>query len=177
VTDKNQLSVAEAEELASQIRINIAFEQMVVSVLTGALSGGAMILALNLARMVLNDLSFTALVSTLLETVFVAISIFLVGFFTSVAIGAPLFAALEKRKRRTLWPYLTTAIVVAIVMYLFSVGGLPSAGDLRLEALLVIFAPAIIIALTFARLMKPHWLAAQKAEEAAAAGPVYFRLH
>jgi uncharacterized membrane-anchored protein len=177
VTDKNQLSVAEAEELASQIRNNVAFENMVVSVLAGAFSGGAMLLALNLARMVLSDLSFTALVSTLLETVFVAIAIFLVGFFTSVAIGAPLFAALEKRKRRNVWPYLVASLAVALVAFAFSAGGLPTSADMKLDTLLVIVAPAIIIALTFARLMGPHWRAAEKAEEAAAAGPVYFKLH
>jgi hypothetical protein len=160
-----------------QITSNVAFENMVVAVLTGAFAGGAMMLALNLARMVLSDLSFSALISALLETIFVAIAIFLVGFFTSVAVGAPLYTILEKNKRRTVWPYLVAALAVAVIAFSFSVGGLSSLSDARIETGLAIFAPAIIIALTFARLMKPHWIAAQKAEAAAAAGPVYFKLH
>ena len=149
---------------------------MVVAVLTGAFFGGAMLLALNVFRMVFGGLTFELMLSVLLETIFAAILIFVVGFFSSVAIGAPLFSALEKRKRRNLWPYLLASLAVAIVVFAFNAGGLPTVGDFEVETLLVIFAPAIIIALTFARLMRPHWRAAEKAE-AEADGPVYFKLH
>lgn len=169
-SDPEQLTI-------EQIRSNIAFENMVVSVLTGALSGGAMIFVLKLVQMLLVEVSFSAAISMFLETIFVAIAIFLVGFFASVAVGAPLYNILEKRKRRSVWPYLVAAFSAAIVVFAFSVGGLPSAADVKIETALAIFAPAIIIALTFARLMKPHWHAAKKAEEAAAAAPIYFRLH
>ncbi|GJL91039.1 hypothetical protein [Hyphococcus sp.] len=168
-SDPQQLTI-------EQIRSNIAFENMVVSVLAGAFSGGVMIFALKLVQMLLGEISFSAVVSILLETIFVAIAIFLMGFFTSVAVGAPLYNILENSKRRTVWPYLVAALSVAIIVFAFSVGGLPSIADVKIETALAIFAPAIIIALTFARLMKPHWLAAKKAEDAAA-GPVYFRLH
>jgi hypothetical protein len=160
-----------------QIRGNIAFEQMVVAVLTGAFSGAAMILALKVIEMIGQGFSLEALLTVALETAFVAMLIFLTGFFASIVLGAPLFAALEQRKRRTFWPYLVAALAAAIIAFAFSVGGLPTLADLRLETLLAIFAPAIIIALTFARLMGPHWRAAERAEAAAAAEPVYFRLH
>ncbi len=174
--DKNQLKTTEDQTLIEQVANNIAFEQMIVAVLTGAFAGGAMIFSLNMIQLILNDFSVVAVVSILLETVFVAIVIFLTGFFASVALGAPLYSALEKRKRRNLWPYLVASLAVALIVFSFTIGGLPAAADMRLETLLAIFAPAIIIAVTFSRLMKPHWIAARKAEEAAAE-PVFFRLH
>ena len=164
------------EPTVEQIRANIAFEQMVVAVLTGALSGGAMLLAFNVFRIVFGGWTFELLLSVLLETVFIAILIFVVGFFSSVAIGAPLFSAVEKRKRRNLWPYLVASLAVAIIAFAFNAGGLPTVGDFEVETLLVIFAPAIVIALTFTRLMRPHWRAAEKAE-AEADGPIFIKLH
>jgi hypothetical protein len=59
---------------------------------------------------------------------------------------------------------------------MFAAGDFVSSA-LRLETMTAIFAPAIVIALIFARLMKPHWRAAEQAEAEAAAGPIFFRLH
>jgi hypothetical protein len=164
------------QQTLDQIRVNIAFEQMVVAVLAGAASGGAMTLVVKLARAVFSDFSFAALLAVFLDTLLVSFLIFLVGFFASVAVGAPLFMFLEKRKRRTLWPYLAAALAVAIMALMFAAGDFVSSA-LRLETMTAIFAPAIVIALIFARLMKPHWRAAEKAEAEAAAGPIFFRLH
>ena len=163
------------QQTLDQIRVNIAFEQMVVAVLAGAASGGAMTLVVKLARVFFSDFSFAALLAVFLDTLLVSFLIFLVGFFASVAVGAPLFMFLEKRKRRTLWPYLAAALAAAITVLFFAAGGFPSA--VGIEAVTAIFAPAIVIALIFARLMKPHWRAAEQAEAEAAAGPIFFRLH
>lgn len=169
-----KLPVDTEQATLEQVRVNVAFEQMIVAVLAGAASGGAMTLAVKLIQVILTGLSFSALLAVFLETLLVSFLIFLVGFFASVALGAPLFMFLEKRKRRTLWPYLAAALAAAITVLFFTAGGFPS--TVGIEAVTAIFAPAIIIALIFARLMKPHWRAAEKAEAEAAAGPILFRL-
>lgn len=176
MADKNQLNLAEAEQLADQIRINIAFEQMVVAVLCGALSGGALTLLIGLVQSLLGGFSVSGFVATLLETFFVSVLVFLVGFGASVVFGAPLFSALENRKRRNVWPYLAGALGVAVIVLVLTVGGLPTTEDISLKALASIFIPALIVAIVFARGMQPHWRAAEKAE-ADAQGPVMFRIH
>ncbi|WP_428408528.1 hypothetical protein [Hyphococcus sp.] len=162
-------------EILDQIRINVAFEEMVVAVLAGALAGGALTLLFAAAEL-LNGFSLTLLVSALLEGLFVSILIFLVGFGASVAFGAPLFAALEKRKRRNLWPYLGAAMGVAVaVLVLFTIG-FPSVSAASVRTLAVIFLPPLIVSLVFVRRMTPHWRAAEKAESEAE-GPILFRIH
>ncbi|WDI31807.1 hypothetical protein PUV54_01225 [Hyphococcus flavus] len=168
--------VSSEQQLAEQIRVNVAFEQMIVAVLAGAFAGGGLVFIIQFGAFVLSGgMTLSGFVNVFLETLLAGFLIFLVGFFSSVAIGAPLFMALEKRKRRNLWPYLAAAMGVALATIVFRAGGLPAQGDLTLMTLAVVIVPALIIALTFARLMKPHWRAAEKAEQAAA-GPIVFRM-
>ena len=158
--------VEQLPQPVDQIRVNIAFEQMVVSVLTGAFVGGALTFLLNVAGVFLDGFSFAALLTAILQTLLVAFVIFLVGFFSSVVIGAPLFVALEKRKRRNVWPYLAAAIAVAIISFAAAVRGLPEARDFTLA--------------TWAGGMRPHWQAAELAEaeaQASASGPYLYRVH
>lgn len=165
------------EQVVEQIRVNVAFEQMIVSVLAGAFVGGALTLAVKFGAFFLSSgVSFAGLVSIFLETLLASFLIFLVGFFSSIVIGAPLFIALEKRKRRNMWPYLAASLAVAIASFVISSGGLPTGSDFSLMTITAIFAPAIVIALIFAHLMKPHWQAAARAE-AATEDPFVFRLH
>ena len=172
--------VEQLPQPVDQIRVNIAFEQMVVSVLTGAFVGGALTFLLNVAGVFLDGFSFAALLTAILQTLLVAFVIFLVGFFSSVVIGAPLFVALEKRKRRNVWPYLAAAIAVAIISFAAAVRGLPEARDFTLATCAAIFVPTLVFALMFARGMRPHWQAAELAEaeaQASASGPYLYRVH
>ncbi|WP_425407928.1 hypothetical protein [Hyphococcus sp.] len=165
----------EAETL-EQIRMNIAFEQMIVAVLAGAFVGGGLTLLLKLADVLIAvELSFNGLIGVFLDTLFVSFMIFLIGFFASVAVGAPLFTALEKRKRRNMWPYLAASMGVAIAAFIFIAGGLPAPKDATLARLSAIFIPAIVVAVVFARLMQPHWRAA--AQRDARAEENLYRLH
>lgn len=159
-----------------QVRINVAFEQMVFAVFAGAAAGGALTFLLALARSVFTGFFWSGLVSQFLEALFVSILIFLVGFGSSVIFGAPLFAALEKRKRRNVWPYLGAAGGIAISVFVFLAISVPAAASFRLDTIVAIFAPALIVATVFSRGMQPHWRAAEKAE-AEAEGPVIFRIH
>ncbi len=160
------------EALIEQIRVNVAFEQMIVSVLAGAFVGGGLTLLLKLGGLFFaGGFAFTGLITAILETMLVSFLIFLIGFFASVAIGAPLFIALEKRKRRNMWPYLVAALAVAVVSFMAASGGLPTGRDLTIGVLAATFIPALIIAFTFGRLMRPHWDAAARAEADDALSP------
>jgi len=162
------------DEVIDQIRVNIAFEQMIVAVLAGAAVGGALTLVSKVAAVFMLDFSFAALLTAALETLLVTFLIFLIGFAASVAVGAPLFIFLEKRKRRNTWPYLAASIAIALAVFVAVAGGLPGVGRLTFGALASTLAPAIVIALIFGRLMQPHWRAAERAEEKK---PFYIRLN
>ncbi len=167
-----------SQETLDQVRVNIAFENMVVAVIAGAAAGAAMTFLVRLVVGVVSDFSFSALLSVFLETLMTGFLIFLIGFISSVAVGAPLFRLLEKRKQRSLWPYLFAALAVAVVAFLAASRGLPGPENFRIEALTAIFAPAAIIAVIFSRQMRPHWRAAERAEaETAAAGSNIIRLN
>ncbi len=172
---RNSPASQEQSDIAAEVRINVAFEQMVLSVLTGAFVGGGATLLFGLiTSLVTGAFSISVLLSVLLNTLLVSFLIFLVGFFASLVIGAPLFSALERAKRRTLWPYLGAALGVALIVLSFMQGGLPLAEDFSVGLVLAVILPAIVIAVTFARFMQPHWRAADRAE--AAEGNI-LRLH
>lgn len=153
-------------KLADQVRMNVAFEQMVMSVLSGALVGGGMRFIIGVASAIFGaTLSFSTLLSVLLNTMLVSFLIFLIGFFASVIVGAPLFAALENAKRRSLWPYLGASLAVALIVFSLMQGGLPVMSDLDASSAISIFLPAVIIAVVFVRRMQSYWRAAKQAEQ------------
>ncbi|MEO1243936.1 MAG: hypothetical protein AAFX54_18660 [Pseudomonadota bacterium] len=164
---RNTPASQEQSDIAAEVRINVAFEQMVLSVLTGAFVGGAATLLFGLiTSLATGAFSISVILSVLLNTLLVSFLIFLVGFFASLVIGAPLFSALERAKRRTLWPYLGVALGVALIVLSFMQGGLPLVEDFSIGLILAVVLPAIVIAVTFARFMQPHWRAAERAEAA-----------
>jgi len=155
------------EQLAHQIRVNVAFEQMIVSVLAGAFVAGAFTLILDLGVAIAGSVvSFSVLLAAVLETFLVSFLVFISGFLASILIGVPLFIALEKSKRRTMWPYLGVSIGVSITVFSFIAGHIPIADDFNASIVATIFAPAIVIAFVFGRLMQPIWRAAILADEA-----------
>ncbi len=162
---QNTPASQEQSETAEQVRTNIAFEHMVWAVLTGAFVGGGATLLYGIGSLVVRGtISFSVLLSTVLDTVLVSFLIFLVGFFASLVVGAPLFTALERTKRRNIWPYLGAALAVAIGVIAIMQGGFPIAGDFNIGLVLAVIVPAIVIALTFVRSMQPHWRAVDKEE-------------
>jgi len=153
--------------LISQIRINVAFEQMIVAVLVGALVAGALTLLLDFGAAVTGGVvSFSVLLAAVLETFLVSFVVFIAGFLASILIGVPLFMALEKAKRRTMWPYLGVSLGVSISVFSFIVGHIPIADDVNASIVATIFTPAIVIAFVFGHLMQPIWRAATLADEA-----------
>ena len=165
-----------SQETLDQVRVNIAFENMVVAVLAGAGAGGLLTFLLKIATTVLPDFAFGVLLTAFLETLSTAFLIFLVGFMSCVLLGAPLFRLLEKRKQRVLWPYLAAALVVALVVVLAMSRGALGRLDIGLGTVTAVIAPAIVTALTFSHQMRPHWRAAERAEREAQ-GVSFFRLN
>lgn len=164
-----------SQEVLDQVRVNVAFENMVFSVLAGAAVGGGLTLLVKLTALFFGGFSFSELLAAVLSAMLAAFLIFLVGFFASVAIGAPLFLMLERRKQRAPWPYFIIALAISVVVLVTASRGLPGPEHLQVETLTAIFIPAIVIALIFSRQMRPHWRAAERAEREAE-GPVLFRI-
>jgi hypothetical protein len=150
------------DRLYIEIRARAAFECMLVAVLTTALvSGAAAFLLEGATTLVRAGLSISVLARAALVGIAVLATVFLSGFFASVAVGAPLFLALEKARMRKSWPYMVGALAVAFVT-IWLVVGFPFDPDAPHR--LLYFLPALLIAGLFARGMRPRWRAAERAE-------------
>ncbi len=175
--NRNAPSTAEANEaLIEQIRANVAFEHIVVSVLAGAGVCSAILLTLRVgALLITGSLSVSTLLSALFASVVFLFLFFLVGFAAGAAIVTPLFRALEKSRRRSGWPYGAAALGVAAAS-LIAATAVPAAQGPSLAAVVSVIAASIVTSIIFARRMAPHWAAAEAAEREAAAAPLGFRL-
>ncbi|MCB2096904.1 MAG: hypothetical protein KDE05_04665 [Parvularculaceae bacterium] len=146
----------------AEIRANVVFEKMIVSVLTVAgFSAAAHFLIAFALRLSANALSFAGLGSLVMNAILFAAFFFLAGFAASVAIGIPLFRALEKAKLRKPWPYGLAALVVSFLI--LAAAGAPPSVEAPQRALYLL--PGLAAALLFARRMKPFWEAAVRREE------------
>lgn len=159
------------DNVIASIRANIVFEKMIVSALTIAGAAGLAHFAIGLsARIIGGALSIGAAGGALFDAIGYAFLFFLAGFAASAAIGIPLFRALEKAKIRKSWPYGLAAFALSFVV--LAVIGLPPSFDAPARALYLL--PGVAAALLFARKMRPFWLAAEHADEAA---PIVIQLH
>ena len=168
-------TTAEAREaLVEQIRANVAFEHIVVSVLVGASLCGALAFALHLAVAVFGGgVSFSTLLAVIVAALILAFLFFLIGFAAGAVIVTPLFRALEKAKRRSGWPYGAAAIGVA-VLSLIAADAMPGAAGPGVVGAVSVVTASLATAILFARRMEPLWAAAraEEAAEAAQTGPL-----
>lgn len=155
------------EELIAQIRANLAFEQMVVAVLYGALGCGAVYVIVSVLMTVTGGLSFSGLLSSVLSGLLYTFIIFLVGFSAAVVIAIPLFMTLEKRRHRKVWPYFVAVVVVELAFLAIVKGDLFFFLGAPVFTGIALLLPGPIIAVIFGRLMAPLWRAAEKAESPA----------
>lgn len=156
-------------EIVEQIRANWAFEHLIVAVLTGAGVGGALTFVWNLIAAVMSGVAIAAtLLSALTTGVLVAFLIFLIGFLSGVLVIAPLFRAMEKMKRRGAWPYVAASLIIAAVALALgsSLRGPPGVGP---DVAAPVMIASLVIAVLFARRMRPLWKAAEQAEAGEAA--------
>lgn len=153
------------DPVIAEVRANIVFEKMIVSVLTVAAVAGAAHFLLGVAtRLAGGAFSIAGVGGALFGAISFVFLFFLAGFAAALAIGIPLFKSLEGAKIRAAWPYALAAFVVSLGV--LAAAGLAPSFDAPARALY--FAPGLAAALLFARKMRPFWRAADRADEASA---------
>lgn len=159
------------DRLIASIRADIVFERMIVSVLTIAVLAGVARLIIGVIwRASSAGLTLGAAGTAVFEAVGYAFLFFLAGFAAALAIGIPLFRALEKVKIRKTWPFALAAFAISLAI--LAAAGLAPSIEAPARALHLV--PGVAAALLFGRRMRPFWIAADRSD---AAAPVVTRLH
>lgn len=160
------------DAMVAEIRANIVFEKLLLAVLSVAAATGAAHFAFGLIwRASAVGVSFSGFIAALIGALTYAGFFFIAGFGISVALGVPLFRALEKAKYRKAWPYIAASFVAGFVLLAFA-GKAPS---VEAPARIIHLLPGVAVAALFARNMRPLWRAADRADENPA--PNVFRLN
>lgn len=149
------------EDVLEQIRTNWAFEHLIVAVLTGAGVGGTLTFLWTLAAAFSGASIGAVLASALTTGLLTAFLVFLIGFLSGVLVIAPLFRAMERMKRRSVWPYVAAFLVIAAAALALASG---FRGPVGPNVAAPVIISSIVIAVLFARRMRPLWRAAERAE-------------
>lgn len=150
------------DEVITRIKLNLAFERMVVAVLAGAFaSAGALFFLTFLSLLFGGGLRFQSLAFGLYEAGFFGSVIFLSGFLASAGLALPLFNFLEAKKFRKIWPYLVLALVVQYAVVSFVFGRALTANDFSSLKSLSLFVPVPVVIWVFAKEIKVLWRASQ----------------
>lgn len=159
------------DRVIASIRANIVFEKLIVSVLTVAGAAGLAHFVIGLVwRASSSAMSVGGAAAALVAAISFAFLFFLAGFAASLAIGIPLFRALEKAKIRLVAPYAFAAFAVSLVI-MIAAGSAPS---FEAPARALYLVPGVAAAVLFGRKMRPFWIAADRAD---AAAPGVTRIH
>jgi len=174
---KPPIETAANEALVEQIRANVAFEHVVVSVLAGAGVCGRLKFLLSVAFKIAGGIGpLSAVSASAFSALVVALLFFLIGFAAGAVIITPLFRYLEKAKRRSGGPYGAAALAVA-AFTLIIIGAMPNTSGPSLSAALAVLVATLATSVIFARRMAPHWAAVEAEERANAGAPITFRLN
>ena len=131
------------EKIVNEVRINIVFETFIFSIVLGSGLCAALFFAYGIGEALFGgSLSAYTLVSAFGSAVSAAAICFLIGFFASIALVAPLFKALKAAERREYWPYFAAA-VGCFVIYLVAGAAVRGVGALA-------FSTNVIVAITIA---------------------------
>ncbi len=152
-------------QFVEEIRANVAFEHLVAAIVSGAALAGSIFFVLDLTGLFFaGALSAPNLLALILRSLTLCIMVFLIGFLAGALIVTSLFKALEKVKRRSVWPYLAASIGV-IAISLITLFSLPNAGAPEMALIIAVIAAGLFIAIDFGRRMTPLWRAVERAEE------------
>ncbi|NOX83772.1 MAG: hypothetical protein GXP06_12470 [Alphaproteobacteria bacterium] len=154
-------------QFVEEIRANVAFEHLVAAIVSGAALAAAIFFVLDFAALVFaGALSAPNFLALILKSFTLCIMVFLIGFLAGALIVTRMFKALEKAKRRSVWPYLAASIGVTgfSLIMLFS---LQNAGAPEMALIIAVIAAGLFIAFDFGRRMSPLWRAVERAEEQA----------
>lgn len=147
----------------TQIRANIAFEHMVMAVLVAAaVSGGIVFVIAGGEAIVSGRQIVPALFGAFYSAMVFSFVAFLIGFFSSVAVGLPLFLALENAKVRKIWPYVVAGAAIELVAAGFVLKRIPLVEDFLSLDHAPLLLPGILAAAIFGRRMRPVWKAAER---------------
>ncbi len=157
------------ERIANEIRINTAFEQMIVSVLIGASFCGVVLFVSSiLAALFGGYVWLDYFVGQFVDALLYTFVIFLAGFLAAAILITPLFVALEKIPYRKTWPFVIAAIVFEFLLYGLFFKDFVGAPARPVWFNISMFAPGVVITLIFGRRMQPFWHAEARMEQAGA---------
>ena len=149
-----------------ELRVNTAFEQMIVSVLIVASACGVISFIANIFSAVVGGFAWIDFIAAeFADALLYAFVIFLAGFFAAGVVIAPLFVALERVPYRRTWPYIAAMFAYELILYFFFFKSFAGTGALPFQ--LVVFAPGIIGAAIFGYRMGPYWRMAMRRDDAA----------
>lgn len=152
-----------SDAVIAEIRTNIVFEKLIVSVLTVAgIAGAAHFIFGVLWRASAIGLSPGGGAAAMIAALSYAAFFFIAGFAVSLTVGIPLFRALEKAKIRKAWPYVAAASAASFLISALA-GEAPSVEE---PGRLLNLIPGVAAAVLFARKMRPFWSAADRSDEA-----------
>ncbi|MCA8890089.1 MAG: hypothetical protein KDA46_14740, partial [Parvularculaceae bacterium] len=144
------------DHLIAEVRLNIAFEQMIVAALGSSAVSALCIVLLKIGILIGNGVwTISATFMSFYHGISFAAIFFLLSFAAAALIGAPLFRVLEKAKYRRLWPYYFAAAFVGFLC----TAALGSPVSIEQPANILRLAPGIMMVAFFGRLIKPFWSA------------------
>lgn len=157
-----------------QLRGNLAFEHMVMSVLiAAAISAGAVLLVAAGEHIMMGRPVLAAAGGAFFAALRFGAVAFIVGFFAAVSIGLPLHRALERAKIRSVWPYVAMGLLLELIAAGFALKRTPVLDDFLAIENAPLLLPGVLAALLFGRRMRPLWKAAERAEESSAGFRLY----
>lgn len=164
------------EQIMSRIRLNLAFERMVVAVFEGAVICTMVALVLHsVTTVIAGTIGISHLVSIIMRSVYFGFLVFLAGFFSAAGLGLPLFSFLERMKTKKLWPYLLLAIIVQFLVASAMAGHFLTVDDFADPRTFLIWLPGPVIAFLFWREIQGLWRATDRMQAPDASEVV--RLH
>lgn len=151
------------DPIFAQIRANIAFEHMLMAVLIAAAASGAAVFLLAGGEAIVSSRQIVpALFGAFYSAMVFSFVAFLIGFFASVAVGLPLFLALEKIKLRKVWPYIAAGAAIELAAAGFVLKRMPLVDDFLSLEHAPLLLPGVLAAAIFGRRMRPLWKAAER---------------
>ncbi|MEZ5895466.1 MAG: hypothetical protein R3C51_03615 [Parvularculaceae bacterium] len=144
------------DRLIAQVRLNIAFEQLIVAALSSAAVSVACIVLFRIGALIWSGVwTVRATFMALYYGISFGAIFFLLAFAAAALVGAPLFRALEKAKYRKLWPYYFAAVLAGF----FCTSALGSPVSVERPANIFLMVPGLLMVAIFGRLIRPFWSA------------------
>lgn len=171
--DAEETQESVQQRFERELNARAAFEAMLTATLTVAIAAMPIQFVIGVIAALFDGAALTRLPAIAIGALSLGFAIFLGGFVAALAIGVPLFMALERMKLRRRIHYVLGGVLANAIVYLVLAGEPPS---LRSPVEFLYLLPGAAIALLFVRKVGPLWRMAQAAPPASGGGTVV-RLH